>query len=147
MTSLFQIPRRGGLAAAFGVALLSACSDPKPGPSAAAGSNASDTATSDSTAAASSPAFANRVWKVGRSSGVERGMLYVFLGDGTLLIASAHGTPSLGRWTHSADTVTLIEEGIPHPAVMHRATADTFEISFTGRGAPLDITFVPAGAP
>ncbi len=73
-------------------------------------------------------------------------MLYVFLEDGTLLMASAHGTPTLGRWTRSADTLTLIEEGIAHPAVMRRARPNTFDLGFTGRGAPLDITFVPASA-
>ncbi|MBA3658443.1 MAG: hypothetical protein H0W67_02480 [Gemmatimonadales bacterium] len=147
MPSLLPIHRRRHLAAFFGFALLSACPGPKPGPSAAGGSTAPDSAASNFAVSDSSPAFTNRVWKVGRSSGVERGMLYVFLGDGTLLIASAHGTPSLGHWTRSADTLTLIEEGIAHPAVMRRATADTFELTFAGRGAPLGITFVPASAP
>lgn len=90
------------------------------------------------------PAFTDRVWQVGASSAVERGMLYVFLGDGTLLIASAHGTPSLGRWVSADKRVVLIEEGLRHPADILSLTADTFRIRVRSPGEPVDITFVPA---
>jgi hypothetical protein len=93
------------------------------------------------------PAFVSKLWKVSRSSGVEPGTRYVFFADGTLLIASSHGTPALGRWEHRADTLTLIEEGISHSATVQRLLADTFAIAFQGRGAPLDITFVRETAP
>jgi hypothetical protein len=43
--------------------------------------------------------------------------------------------------------LTLIEEGIPHPATVQRLLADTFAIAFRDRGAPLDITFVGETAP
>ncbi|HUQ15100.1 MAG TPA: hypothetical protein VM094_03525 [Gemmatimonadales bacterium] len=95
----------------------------------------------------SAPAFVNKLWKVSRPSSVEPGTLYVFFADGTLLITSSHGTPALGRWEHRGDTLTLIEEGIPHPATVRRLLADTFAIAFQGRGAPLDITFVRETAP
>ncbi len=92
----------------------------------------------------SAPSFVNKVWKVSRSSGVEVGALYVFLSDGTLLIASSHGTPSLGRWAFVSDTLTLVEEGIPHRANVLRLGSGELSIRFADHGAPLDITFTPA---
>ncbi len=92
----------------------------------------------------SAPSFVNKVWKVSRSSAVEAGALYVFLSDGTLLIASSHGTPSLGRWTFGSDTLTLVEESIPHRASVLRLARSELSIRFTDHGAPLDITFTPA---
>ena len=108
---------------------------------------ASRPAATDSAPVQRLPAFVNRVWKVSRSAGVERGQLYTFLGDGTLLIASSHGTPMLGRWSYRRDTLTLIEEGIAHPATVLRLQADTFSIRIHGPKAPLDITFTPGAAP
>jgi hypothetical protein len=93
------------------------------------------------------PAFANRAWKVAASSGVERGTLYVFLGDGTLLIASAHGTPALGRWEPREDGLTLVEEGIRYPVDILAQAADSFRIRVHSPGEPLTISFVPARAP
>jgi hypothetical protein len=90
------------------------------------------------------PPFANRVWKVAASSGVEPGTLYVFLGDGTLLITSSHGTPSLGRWEAAGKGVTLVEEGQRYPTEVLALTADTFGIRVRSPGTPLDITLVPA---
>ena len=43
--------------------------------------------------------FVNRVWKVSESSAVAPGTLYAFLSEGTIVIASEHGTPSFGRST------------------------------------------------
>lgn len=131
-----------GLALALAAGLLlQACS--RPGPPA----EQIVEAPADSLPADSLPAFVNRVWKVSRSAGVEKGQLYTFLGDGTLLIASFHGTPSLGRWTYRRDTLTLVEEGLPHPATVLRLEADTFSIRIHGPAAPLDITFTPGAAP
>lgn len=90
------------------------------------------------------PPFANRVWKVAASSGVERGTLYVFLGDGTLLITSSHGTPSLGRWEAAGKGLTLVEEGQRYPTEVLALTADTFGIRVRSPGTPLEITLVPA---
>ena len=95
----------------------------------------------------SSPEFVNRLWKVGRSSGVEPGTLYAFFGDGTLLITSSHGTPALGRWEYRDRTLTLIEEGIPYPATVRVLQPDSFAITVESPGTPLDITFVRATAP
>jgi hypothetical protein len=78
---------------------------------------------------------------------VEPGALYVFFADGAMLITSSHATPALGRWEYRGDTLTLIEEGIPHPATVQRLMADTFAITLRGRGEPLDNTFARESAP
>ena len=100
----------------------------------------------DSTAAAAEgpPAFANRVWKVAKSSAGDPGTLYVFLGDGTLLITSAHGTPSLGRWEKRGDGLTVVEEGIRYPTDVLAMTADTFSIRMHSPGEPVTLVLVPA---
>ena len=85
----------------------------------------------------------NKVWKVSRSNGVEPGQIYVFLSDGTMLIASSHGTPSLGRWMFGRDTLTLVEEGIPHHAHVVKSGSDELSIRIAEHGAPLDITLTP----
>ncbi|HET6577533.1 MAG TPA: hypothetical protein VFG66_04385 [Gemmatimonadales bacterium] len=113
--------------------LLAACSRPNP-PAEPAHAVRSD----------STPAFANRVWKVARSSAGDPGTFYVFLSDGSLLITSPHGTPSLGSWRFAGDTLTLVEEGIAHPAAVLRLGADTLAIRIPGPGEPVEITFVPA---
>jgi heat shock protein HslJ len=96
--------------------------------------------------AASESSFVNRVWKVDRSTGTDTGAYYVFLGDGTLLVASAHGTPSVGRWIRTGDTLTLVEEGIGHPAEIVRLAERELALRIHSPGPPLDITFVPAVA-
>jgi hypothetical protein len=93
------------------------------------------------------PPFANRAWKVAASSGVERGTLYVFLGDGTLLIASAHGTPALGRWEPREGGMTMVEERIRYPVDILAQAAESLRIRVHSPGEPLTIGFVPAGAP
>ena len=85
------------------------------------------------------PALANKVWRV--ASGSDTGAYYVFLSDGTLLIASNHGTPSLGRWSQAGDTVTLVEEGIAHPAAVLEQSDEALAIRLSGRGEPLDLHF------
>jgi hypothetical protein len=123
--------------------LLQACSRPgPPAEKAAATQPGVEAAQADS-----APAFVNKLWKVSRSSGVEPGTLYVFFAEGTLLITSSHGTPALGRWEYGKDTMTLVEEGIRHPATVQRILPDTLAISLRGRGTPLDITFVRETAP
>jgi hypothetical protein len=88
--------------------------------------------------------FINRVWRVQTSSGVEPGTLYAFLSGGALVIASPHGTPSLGSWKYSGDTLTLIEEGLSHPADVVTLTHHELQIRVHSPGPPLDITLVPA---
>jgi hypothetical protein len=88
--------------------------------------------------------FVNKVWKVSQSSGVQPGQLYVFLSEGTLVIASTNGTPALGKWTFDGDSLTMIEEGIPHPVEVLNLTRDEFKISVRSPGPPVEMTLVPA---
>lgn len=92
------------------------------------------------------PDFVNRVWKVARGSEGDPGTFYVFLDDGSLLIASPHGRPSLGSWHSSGDVLTMVEQGMPRQASVQRSTPDTFAIRIAGPGQPVQLTFVPGGA-
>lgn len=96
-----------------------------------------------------SAAFENRVWKVARSATVEVGQLYVFLSDGTLLIASAHGTPALGSWRLSPGGMTMVEEGIPYRVTVLHSSPDSLAIRMANPGEPVTIELVRAstGAP
>lgn len=125
-------PYRGARGSITAVLLLAACSRPAP---------PAEAARADST-----PGFANRVWMVGEKSAGDPGAFYVFLSDGTLLITSRHGTPSLGRWRYAGDTLTLVEEGIAHPAAVLRQETEELAIRFSGPGEPFEITFVPGVA-
>ncbi len=137
------VPRRGLALGITAGMLLQACSRPSPpGEQAGAVPAGVEAAAQDST-----PGFVNKLWKVSQSSGVEPGTLYAFFADGTMLITSSHSTPALGRWEYRADTLTLIEEGIPHPATVQRVLADTLAITLRSPGEPLDITFVREAAP
>jgi heat shock protein HslJ len=113
----------GGLAVAGG--LLLACSAPSRPADARAG-------------------FVNRVWKVSQSSSVAPGTLYAFLSEGTMVIASEHGTPSFGKWRQKEGTLTLVEEGLPYRTEILRQSRDTFRIRMHNPGEPVEITFVPA---
>jgi len=92
--------------------------------------------------------FVDRVWSVSRSSSVEPGTLYVFLSEGTLVIASAHGKPMLGSWKKEANgELTMIEEEIPYRTEILKLTPDELAIRSHNPGEPVDITLVPAESP
>lgn len=90
------------------------------------------------------PTFVNRVWRVAESSAVASGQLYVFLSEGTLVVASATGTPALGRWSRSGEGLTLVEEGQSYPTDIVSLTADEFRIRSHNPGPAVDIRLVPA---
>jgi hypothetical protein len=117
--------------------LLSGCSNP-PAPA------ASTREPQQQEAAAS---FVNQVWEVSRSSGVEPGMMYVFLSDGTLVITSPHGKPAFGTWKSEAGGLTMVEESIPYKVEILKLGPDEFTIRMHSPGEPLEITFVPAERP
>ena len=121
--------------AALAIVALAACAHSDP---AAARSSA------DSVAA---PAFADRIWRVAHSTAGDTDAYYVFLSDGSLLTASAHGTPSLGSWRGTGDSLTVVEEGRPYPTTVRALSADTFAIRLTSPGAPVDLTFTRAVLP
>ena len=72
------------------------------------------------------------------------GQLYVFLSEGTLVIASAGGTPAFGRWSRTGEGLTMVEEGRSYPTDIVSLTADEFRIRSHNPGQPVDIRLVPA---
>jgi hypothetical protein len=118
---------------------LMACTQP---PEPAAG----DPPPTATTAEAEEPAeFINRVWSVAeRSDGSDPGSLYVFLSDGTLVIASPNATPSFGAWRAEGDGLVMVEEGIEYNVDILGIARDEFRIRSHNPGGTLDIRFVPA---
>lgn len=91
--------------------------------------------------------FVNRVWMVGGSPTITRGQIYVFLSEGTLVIASSTGTPAFGKWTYEGGALTMIEEGIPYKVDILGLSQDEFRIRMNNPGEPVTITLVPADTP
>jgi hypothetical protein len=101
----------------------------------------------DAEAEAATVSFVDRVWKVSESPGVARGTLYVFLSDGTLVIASRNSQPALGTWRSVGHSLTMVEEGIEYPTDVLSLTRDEFKIASQNPGGTLEITMVPADDP
>ena len=90
------------------------------------------------------PSFVDTVWKVTASDSVPPGTLYVFLSEGTLVVASSTGTPSLGKWTQQDGKLTMIEEGLAYPTDVLELTANTFRIRSHNPGEPVEIAMTLA---
>jgi hypothetical protein len=88
--------------------------------------------------------FINKVWAVDDSPTVARGQLYVFLSEGTLVIASGTGTPSLGKWKQENGLLTMTEEGIAYPTDILELTADRFRVRSHNPGEAVEIGMVLA---
>lgn len=91
--------------------------------------------------------FVNKVWRVRTSTSVAPGTLYVFLADGTLVIASSTGAPALGKWTHNGGVFTMIEEGIRYKVDILSLSRDELRIRSNNPGEPVEMTLVPAETP
>jgi hypothetical protein len=96
--------------------------------------------------AAAPASFVTKVWRVRSSSSIEPGMLYVFLSDGTLVISSPHGTPTLGQWKPAGPGLTMIEEGRPYAVDVLNLSAGEFRIMINNPGDAVEIAFEPADA-
>lgn len=92
----------------------------------------------------SAPSFVNQVWRVRESSAVAPGTLYVFLGEGTLVITSPDSKPALGKWKYESGALTMIEEGIAYKVDILKSSANEFKIKSNNPGEPVEITLVPA---
>ena len=129
-------------AAALLLLALPGCSRPAPAPGADAGT---------SSAPAGRPAgpitFVNRVWTVTESPQVALGDIRVFLSDSTLVMASRHGTPALGRWSVAGGQLSITEEGRTYPVDVLELSEDVFRIRIRGPGEPVYIQFGPAPQP
>ena len=91
--------------------------------------------------------FVNKVWQVKQSTSVAPGQVYVFLSDGTLVMAAANSKPALGTWTYEDSVLTMVEEGIPYTTDILALTPDEFSIRSHNPGQPVDILLVPADNP
>jgi hypothetical protein len=87
--------------------------------------------------------FVNKVWVVSDSPAVAPGTLFVFLSEGTLVIASPHGKPALGRWTHRDGAFTMVEDGITYQVDILRLSRDEFRIRSHNPGQPVEMRLVP----
>lgn len=91
--------------------------------------------------------FVNKVWRVSASSSVAPGTLYVFLAEGTLIVASANGKPAMGTWRYESDALTMVEEGIAYKADILKLSKDEFRIRSHNPGKSVEIALVPANGP
>jgi hypothetical protein len=119
--------------------MSTACSAPDPTfvvPPAAQASVAPD--------AAAPLTFVNRVWRVAESSAGSPGQLYVFLSEGTLVMASATTTATLGTWRREGEGLVMVEEGLPYTVDIVSLTGAEFRIRSHNPGTPVEIRLVPA---
>lgn len=91
--------------------------------------------------------FIDRVWVVAESKQVSLGELRVFLSEGTLVMASTHGTPTLGTWSYRDGHLTITEDGLKYKVDILELTANVFRIRINGPGEPVDIRFKLAEPP
>jgi hypothetical protein len=93
------------------------------------------------------PSFVNKVWVVAESPQVASGDLRVFLSEGTMVMASTHGTPALGSWSYHDGQLTITEDSIGYAADVLELTPTVFRIRIRSPGEPILLTFVPAEQP
>lgn len=71
-------------------------------------------------------------------------MLYVFLSEGTLVMASPHGKPAFGTWKSEGGKLTMVEEGLPYEVDILKLDAEGFTIRSHNPGEAVTIEMVPA---
>jgi hypothetical protein len=84
-------------------------------------------------------AFVDRVWEVSSSASVAPGTLYVFLSEGTLVIASPNSKPALGTWEFENEKLTMIEESIPYQVDILSLNEHELTIRSNNPGSPVEI--------
>jgi hypothetical protein len=92
-------------------------------------------------------AFEDRVWRVPKSSAVQRGTLYLFRSNGSLEITSPGSKVMIGSWSRTHNGLVMIEESIPYQVDILSLTPDSFIIRSHNPGRPVDINMVPAASP
>lgn len=88
--------------------------------------------------------FVNRVWTVAESESVAKGTLYVFLSEGTLVVASPHAKPMLGSWRHEGEELVMVEDSIAYPTDILHLDEKEFRIRSHNPGSPVEIRMVRA---
>lgn len=130
--------RATGILGGLMVLVLAGCA-PAPPPSAA---DAPASPAPTPAESASTPRFADKVWRVESSSAVAPGTLYTFLSDGTLVISATQQSTSYGRWTYEKNALVMIEEGIAYPTDILALDERHFSIRSHNPGTPVDIALV-----
>jgi hypothetical protein len=92
----------------------------------------------------SEPSFEDRVWTVAESDNVAKGTLYVFLSEGTLVIASPRGKPMLGSWRHDGERLVMVEDSIAYATDILHLDEKEFRIRSNNPGSPVEIRLVRA---
>lgn len=87
--------------------------------------------------------FVNRVWQTTPAGGAAP-HYYVFLAEGTLVIASSTGSPMVGRWARAGEGLTMVEDGREYPTDIVALSADALHLRSHNPGAPVDIHLVAA---
>jgi hypothetical protein len=90
--------------------------------------------------------FIDRVWRVRESSAVAPGTIYIFLAEGTLVVAGDKQTPSFWRWTFKDGALTMIEESVAYPTDILRLNDKEFTIRSHNPGEAVLTTLVPVVA-
>jgi hypothetical protein len=90
--------------------------------------------------------FVNVVWAVAESETVVKGTLYVFLSEGTLVIASPHSKPMLGSWRREGDGLVMVEESIAYPTDFLHLDEKEFRIRSHNPAGSVEIRLVRADA-
>jgi len=113
----------------------------------AANGDSALTPSPSTTQAPVAPGFVNRVWQVIDSTDVKTGMMYAFLSDGTLVMTSPNGKPSLGEWKLSPSGLTMVEESIPYETEIVALTPTEMRLRSHNPGGVAEIHLAPADSP
>ncbi len=68
------------------------------------------------------------------------------LSEGTLVVTSPNGTPTLGTWSTNGGTLTMVEEGLSYQVDILRLSETEFRIRSNNPGGSVEIRLVPAEA-
>lgn len=89
----------------------------------------------------------NRVWRVERSSAVAAGTLYVFLGDGRLVVSSPGSEPLVGEWELEDGQLSMVEESLRYRVEVLELTRDRLRLLSHNPGEPVEIELLDASRP
>jgi ketosteroid isomerase-like protein len=90
--------------------------------------------------------FINKAWRVKSSSSGSPGSLYMFLADGTLVMAGPNSVPAIGTWKRDGAGLMMIEDSIQYRVEILGLSPGEFRIRSHNPGEPVDILLVPANA-
>jgi uncharacterized membrane protein len=90
--------------------------------------------------------FLDKVWMVTDSPAGKTMDRYVFLYDGTYVVASKDGAPRVGKWSWDGFKLTMMDDALPYQAEILSLSDSTFEIRIRHMGRNFDVAMIPATA-